>query len=187
MKSNKVLGSLNYFLVAVSAIVTIVFLCLPLVSYTSNIISFKGESFNGFQLLNVKFEYLNSTNVAMLSGIFAIIATVLAVLLLAAGVFMILKKFGVYDWKLDSKISDFDLVLNALASILAVLAFGVYLTAAFFKNANNDLPNFFTTVTPFAIVLFVVPVALCLAMWLNSTYLESAAKKEAEKQEQPKA
>jgi hypothetical protein len=191
MKENKLLGALNYVFSAISSIIVIIFVHLPLVIFTSDIqiyaLDDKYNVYNLLSLSNTNAQFMDSSNLGVLAGVFAIIAFALAVVILIASIFMILKKFGVYDWKLDGKFSDFDLIFNALASILAVVAFGVFLVANFLKNAQiQNLDHFTLSVTPFAIVLFAVPVALCLAMWVNSSIKESKEKKFAAKDE-PKA
>ncbi|HKL94636.1 MAG TPA: hypothetical protein VJZ69_05065 [Clostridia bacterium] len=178
----KLMGSINYILCIIMGIATIVFLCLPAITYTTDIGLYNNGSlsYNSFQMLTMDYLFFNSTNVALLSGIFAIITTVVAALLIFVGVMMLLKKLGVYDWKFDNKVSDFNFILDTVATIFTVLAFGVFLTALFFKNANADLTHFFVKLTPVAYCLFIIPAVLCLAMWIIDAIAESKAKKNVE-------
>ncbi|MDD4839427.1 MAG: hypothetical protein PHE93_01980 [Clostridia bacterium] len=174
----RLMGVINYIMGIVGGLAVIVFAFCPLITYTSDLLAYPGEvTYNGFQLLNVNFEFFNFTAVALLAGIFAIIAVVLAVVLIVVSIMMILKKCEVYDWKLDNKISDFSLIYDAFASIFAVIAFGVFLCATLFKSANADLSNFFMNTTVFAILLFAIPAGLCIIMWVIDTMKETKAKK----------
>lgn len=179
----KLTGSINYILAIISGIATIVFLCLPIVSYSSTIGLYNSgkTSYSGYELLTENFKFFSSNNIATLSGIFAIITTLVAVLLIVAGVMMLLKKIGVYDWKVDSKINDFNFILDTVVTIFTVLAFGVFLTALFFVNANSNLDFFTVGLTPIAYVLFAVPAVLCLLMWIVDAVKEAKAKKTIEK------
>lgn len=114
MKENKLLGALNYVFSAISSIIVIIFVHLPLVIFTSDIqiyaLDDKYNVYNLLSLSNTNAQFMDSSNLGVLAGVFAIIAFALAVVILIASIFMILKKFGVYDWKLDGKFSDFDLI-----------------------------------------------------------------------------
>jgi len=132
----KFLDNLNAILCAFVGFTTVILLGCPQVTIlTVNV--FTGRSYqagiDGFHLFGFSRYFSNAANAGALAaaGVFNIFVLIGALALLAAGVFTLLKKAGIFDWELDKMIGNFDTVIKILCPVLLCSRF--YRSSAFWR------------------------------------------------------
>jgi hypothetical protein len=179
----KFLDNLNAILCAFIGFTTLILLGCPALSiYTSTggfIIS-RGyhSSIDAFQA----FEYskfaanggAQNAGALAAAGVFSVFVLIAASVLLVVGVFTLLKKSGIFDWKIDEKLGNFDLIVKILMSCFAFFAFLAFVCVGAFAAPYKTV-----FIGGGAAAIFALGAAACAVMWLLPIILKKTAKKTA--------
>ena len=118
------------------------------------------------------------------SGVFNVFVLIFAVLIFFIGVFTLLKKSQVFDWKLDEKIGNFDLITKLVFSTFTGFAMLSFLCVAIFAGLNSRLVagnNLNFNVGGGLVTIFMFSAIACATMWLLPIIMKNAKAKKSKK------
>lgn len=125
----------------------------------------KTQSFWGFDQYSVE-------GALAASGVFSIFVLIVAVALLATGVFMLLKNAGIFDWKIDTKIGNFETVVKIVMSGFTLFALLSWMCSLIFavNNASYSVGGGISMIMVFGLLATAV-------MWLLPIIMKKASVK----------
>lgn len=118
------------------------------------------------------------------AGVFNVFVLIFAFLIFFIGVFTLLKKSQVFDWKLDEKIGNFDIITKLVFSTFTGFAMLSFLCVAIFAGSNSRLVagnNLNFNVGGGTVTIFVIAALSCATMWLLPLIEKSVKDKKSKK------
>lgn len=180
-----IVENLNALLYTFVGFVTFFLLGCPAVVVKSSTVSSFLDSFGVFGFAKFMGDYNSMFGIVLYqspgalsaAGVLNVFVLIFAVLLFVIGIFTLLKKNKIFDWKIDDKIGNFDTVSKLVVSAFAFFALLSLICIGVFAGANNA--NF--GVGGGTVTIFLVGAISCALVWLVPVIRAKAPKAKTQK------
>lgn len=173
----KIVENMNALLCTLVAFVTFFLLGCPAIVAKSAWLSTFIDSFGLFNF--AKFASLGgfkAPGALSAAGVFNVFVLIFAAILFAIGVFTLLKKAEIFDWKIDEKIGNFDTIIKLVFSAFTFFALLSFVCVAIFAGANKINSG----VGGGTVAIFLFAIVACAIIWLVPI-IQGAKNKKSEK------